>query len=116
MPAAEIISYCGFLENNSAYSTQHGVKGEEYKNVIVVYDDIEAAWSNYSFTKLLTPKTAGAPTEGQLQRGKKLAYVCFSRATENLRVVLFTPNPKDAEAELIARGLVVREQVRIMSL
>jgi len=116
MPSAEIGLYCAFLSKNTAYSTQHGVKGEEYSNVLVVYDDIEAAWSQYSFTKLLTPVTAGDPTEGQFERGRKLAYVCFSRSTEHLRVLLFTPSPKDAAQELISRGLVKAEQIRIQNI
>jgi hypothetical protein len=34
-----------------------------------------------SFTRMLVPQAAGRdPSEGQLRRSKKLAYVCFSRA------------------------------------
>ncbi|MFA6295731.1 MAG: hypothetical protein WC666_04970 [Candidatus Paceibacterota bacterium] len=36
------------------------------------------------------------PTEGQRERGRKLAYVCFSRAESDLRITLFTPNPTQA--------------------
>lgn len=103
-------------KKNTAFSTQHGVKGEEYGNVIVVFDDWKAACSNYSFVKLLTPSTSGEPTEGQRERGRKLAYVCFSRAVENLRVVLFTPQPDDARAELIARRLVQESQISVIRL
>jgi DNA helicase-2/ATP-dependent DNA helicase PcrA len=113
MSPTEVGLYSAFIQDNTAYSTQHGVKGEEYKDVLVVYDDIEAAWTHYNFTKILTPATAGNPTEGQLDRGRKLAYVCFSRSTENLRVMLFTPNPKAAAQELINRGLIKEDQVRI---
>lgn len=49
------------------------MKGEEFSDVLIVYDDIEAGWSHYNFTKLLTPGTAGTPTEGQRERGQKLA-------------------------------------------
>jgi DNA helicase-2/ATP-dependent DNA helicase PcrA len=114
MKADEIPSYCNFILENTPFSTQHGVKGEEYPNVLVVFDDVEAAWNNYSFTKLLTPRTAGAPTDGQRDRCRKLAYVCFSRAMEQLRVLLFTPNPDAARQELIDGGLLQAEQIQVV--
>ncbi|MGU3843861.1 hypothetical protein ACVZHT_19910, partial [Vibrio diabolicus] len=90
MATEELEKYCDFIRDNTNYSTQHGVKGEEYPDVLVVMDDIEAAWNNYNFCKLLAPETFGAPTQGQQQRGEKLAYVSFSRAEDNLRILLYT--------------------------
>jgi DNA helicase-2/ATP-dependent DNA helicase PcrA len=113
MPTGELHAYCDFMLENTAYSTQHGVKGEEYSNVMVVFDDVEAAWSHYSFTKILTPQTAGEPTDGQRDRGRKLAYVCFSRARENLRILLFTSEPEAARQELIQRLHLRSEQITI---
>lgn len=113
MGTNELQAYCDFIQENTAYSTQHGVKGEQYPNVLVVFDDIEAAWNHYSFTKLLTPNTSGEPTEGQLERSRKLAYVCFSRAEVNLRILLFTPDPESAKKELIERKILSEEYVNI---
>lgn len=113
MSTPELQAYCNFMESNTVYSTQHGVKGEEYPNVVVVFDDIEAAWSNYSFSKLLTPGIAGVPTAGQFTRGRNLAYVCFSRAIEHLRIVLFTPDPGRAKRELIEKLQLAPEQVAL---
>ncbi|MRS05196.1 ATP-dependent helicase, partial [bacterium] len=113
MQSNEIEPYAAFINDNTPYSTQHGVKGEEYKNVVVVYDDIEAAWNLYSFTKMLVPEIAGNPTEGQLDRSTRLAYVSFSRAIENLRILLFTPNPQDTKKILIEKSLFQEGQVII---
>jgi DNA helicase II / ATP-dependent DNA helicase PcrA len=113
MQTGELRAYCDFILENTVYSTQHGVKGEEYPNVMVVFDDVEAAWNQYSFTKLLTPTTAGQPTEGQRERGRKLTYVCFSRARENLRILLFTPEPEAARKELIEKLHLRSEQIAI---
>ena len=107
--------YAAFINDNTPYSTQHGVKGEEYKNVVVVYDDIEAAWNLYSFTKMLVPELSGNPTEGQLDRSTRLAYVSFSRAVENLRILLFTPDPKGTKSILIEKSLFQEDQVVIES-
>jgi DNA helicase-2/ATP-dependent DNA helicase PcrA len=113
MPPGPVAHYAEYIANNTAYSTQHGVKGEEYEKVMVVYDDVEAAWNNYSFNKVLTPLTAGEPTDRQLSITQKLAYVSFSRAKEDLRVLMFTANPEDARTELINSKLLMPDQIRI---
>lgn len=113
MDTTEIPPYTSFISNNTAYSTQHGVKGEEYPKVLVVYDDIEANWHNYSFCKILTPDTAGEPTDGQRARSRKLAYVSFSRALEDIRVLFFTSSPEAARLELIAKKLLEPDQIEI---
>ena len=113
MPSKEIEAYFGFVNENTPLSTQHGVKGEEYNRVVVVFDDFEANWHNYSFTKTLTPNTSGSPTDGQYDRSQKLAYVCFSRAEEHLRILLFTPDPVAAKQELIAKSLLSNDQIAI---
>ncbi|MHC9083780.1 UvrD-helicase domain-containing protein [Luteimonas sp. RIT-PG2_3] len=116
MDTGEIPAYASFIGNHTTYSTQHGVKGEEYSKVLVVYDDIEAAWNNYNFSKLLTPGVAGgAGTDRQETRGRKLAYVSFSRALQDLRVLLFTTNPEAARDEIIANGLLAAEQIEIVA-
>lgn len=115
MTARPVACYADYLHNNTAYSTQHGVKGEEYGKAMVVYDDIEAAWSQYSFSKTLTPLTAGEPTDRQRSVTQKLAYVSFSRAKEDLRVLLFAAGPEGARAELIDSKLLAPDQIRIMT-
>ena len=115
MGTAELEKYSDFIQENTAYSTQHGVKGEQYSDVLVMFDDREAAWNNYSFSKLLTPKTSGVPTEGQSLRSKRLAYVCFSRAVENLRILLYTDNPNSAKEELLQQNLFDESDIEIIS-
>ncbi len=107
----ELEKYIDFLDENSPFSTQHGAKGEEYENVLVMIDDIEAAWNAYSFSKVLTPGVAGEPTERQKELTEKLAYVCFSRAEVNLRILLFSSDAKSAGKELINRKLFQEDQV-----
>lgn len=110
----ELDAYVRFINDETPFSTQHGVKGEEYNKVLVFYDDTEANWSQYSFSRLLTPQAAGKePTEGQKVRSQKLAYVCFSRAEVDLRIVLFTPDPEKSKAELVSQGFFLSDQVSI---
>ena len=116
MSTEELSPYFDFISENTPFSTQHGVKGEECPNVVVVFDDVEARWNHYNFNKLLTPETIGEPTEGQLERGRKLAYVCFSRAELNLRILLFTPSPTEARTELLSKGHFKDGQIKVVSL
>ncbi len=115
MGTTKIAKYVDFVNDNTPFSTQHGVKGEEYSDVVVVFDDTEAAWNTYSFTKTLIPETSGDGTEGQVKHSRKLAYVCFSRAEVNLRIILFTSNPESAKAELIGAGLFADDQILIQN-
>ena len=110
---SELSSYAEFVTDNTPFSTQHGVKGEEYDDVLVLFDDVEAAWSMYSFAKLFAPGVAGEGTSGQIERSLRLAYVCFTRAQKTLRIVLFCPSPGEAKTELVAKGWLYESQIRI---
>ena len=115
MKPEPVARYAGYIANNTAYSTQHGVKGEQYEKVMVVYDDVEAAWNQYSFNKVLTPLTAGEPTERQRSLTQKLAYVSFSRAKEDLRVLMFTTDPVAARLELVNSKLLRPDQISVVT-
>lgn len=79
----EVSNYRAVLQNSLPYSTKHGVKGDEFQNVLVVLDDAGANWNQYSFGKLL----AGTDTsEGRIKRTLNLFYVCCSRAKDKLIV------------------------------
>ncbi len=111
----ELPAYCEFVTDNTPFSTQHGVKGEEYEDVIVLFDDVEAGWHNYSFSKLFVPGIAGEAKQTQIDRSLRLAYVCFTRAQKQLRIILFCPAPNEAKAELIAKGWFDESQIHIFA-
>ena len=88
IPYAEVTRYRAVFEENLPYSTKHGVKGDEFDNVIVILDDAGANWNQYAFGKLLS----GADTsESRFKRTRNLFYVCCSRARVNLAVVNLAP-------------------------
>lgn len=88
IPYAEVTKYRAVFEDHLPYSTKHGVKGDEFDNVIVILDDPGANWNQYSFGKLLS----GVDTsESRLKRTQNLFYVCCSRARVNLAVVNLAP-------------------------
>ena len=113
MSTREIECFSEFINENTEFSTQHGVKGEQYDSVLVVFDDVGSAWNNYNFSKMLTPATAGSPTDRQLRLSKNLAYVCFSRAEVDLRIVLFSADVEGARRELLNRRIFTDAQIEI---
>ncbi|MEP1208415.1 MAG: UvrD-helicase domain-containing protein [Rhizobiaceae bacterium] len=115
MSTSEMTNYVQFATDNTPLSTQHGVKGEEYNDVLVVFDDVEAAWNQYSFRKTLTPGTAGEASEGQREKTEKLAYVCFSRAEDNLRILFFSQDAEASKRELVAVQFLSTDQINILN-
>lgn len=110
----ELVRYRHFLLGQTPFDTQHGVKGDEFERVVVIFDDTEANWSSYSFSKLLTPSTVGKEAgDSQRRRSLNLVYVCFSRAILDLKIVLFTQNPANAKQELADKGLFSEDQIVI---
>jgi DNA helicase-2/ATP-dependent DNA helicase PcrA len=65
------------------FSTKHGTKGEEYRNVLIVIDDTH--WKqNYNFQNFISDTEAD---EKRKLRTKNLFYVACSRAKENLVIL-----------------------------
>lgn len=83
VPYQQVINFEKFFNDKTPFSTQHGVKGEEYENVLVVLDD--RLWNNYRFEAVL----AGDISRSQYERTLNLFYVSCSRAMQNV-VVLAT--------------------------
>lgn len=80
---SEIISVFKHIQEQTSYSTKHGTKGEEYRNVLVVIDD--TSWvSMYNFEKFFDNTD---DKEHRKLRTKNLFYVSCSRAKENLVVL-----------------------------
>ncbi|MER5959449.1 UvrD-helicase domain-containing protein [Streptomyces sp. NPDC001893] len=90
----EVISVTRFIDELTPFSTQHGVKGDEFENVLVAVDD--RAWTNYSIGKML----AGTDKADRTERSRNLFYVCCSRAQRGLAVVFINDVPKGAEPTL----------------
>ncbi len=66
-----------YLEWYTPFSTQHKIKGEEFKNVLVVLDN--GRWRDYNFEYLFNPSHPRC-NDNVLKRTRKLFYVCCTRA------------------------------------
>jgi DNA helicase-2/ATP-dependent DNA helicase PcrA len=109
----EVHAYLDYLEADSPYSTQQGIKGAEFPDVLVVLDDEESNYSLFSYDKLLKLKplsktdreNSAAGTDTVLARTWRLLYVCASRARRALAIVLYASDIDVAVAALRASGL-----------
>lgn len=117
--ATQCWGYRTYIDDESPYATQHGIKGAEFERVLVVLDDEEADYSLFSYGKYfgITPLSdkdqehEAAGTDSVLDRTRRLFYVCCSRAVKDLAVILFVPSVPDALATVITRGLFDPENV-----
>lgn len=94
---SQIVAYCKYYNDFSPYSTQHGIKGAEFNNVLVVMDN--GRWNQYNFQHYFE-KTKGK--ESIIERTEKIFYVCCFLTKENLIVYYPKPTPETvASAKLL---------------
>jgi DNA helicase-2/ATP-dependent DNA helicase PcrA len=88
LPFSQLSAYYEYYNDLSPYSTQHGIKGAEFDNVLIILDN--GKWNKYNF-QYYFEKTPDK--ESIIDRTKKLFYVCCSRAKNNLVVYAYRPSP-----------------------
>ena len=86
---SQFVEAIKFHKPDAFSSTNHGVKGEEYDNVIFV---VSKGWYHYDFDKYI-PMNEVEKRENlsAYKRNRNLFYVCCSRAKKNF--VLFITYP-----------------------
>lgn len=107
-PARQFWSYRTYIEEKSPFSTQQGIKGAEFERVLTIVDEEEGSHFQFSYDKYfgLKPLSDGdrknirEGKETQVDRTRRLFYVCCTRALQDLVVVLFTADPVTAEREI----------------
>lgn len=81
IPYEQVVRLNKYIEESTPFSTKHGVKGAEFKNVLVVIDD--TSWNQYNFNHVF----CGASNKTQYLRSLNLLYVCCSRSIDKLAVL-----------------------------
>lgn len=84
----EAIAARKFIEEQTPFATNHGVKGAEFDNVLVV---IGRGWNQYNFNQMLEWANNGIPNDKEeaFERNRNLFYVACSRPKKKL-AILFT--------------------------
>jgi len=95
VPYKQVVVVAAFINGETPFSTKHGVKGAQFKNVLVV---VGRGWGQYDFNQMLEYATSGIPSDAKklaaYERARNLFYVCCSRSKRHL-AVLFTQRLSD---------------------
>ncbi|MFD3418874.1 UvrD-helicase domain-containing protein [Streptomyces decoyicus] len=89
----EVVRLTQYRNELTPFSTQHGVKGDQFENVVVMIDD--SAWNQFNVDRMLT---GDDHLTERVSRSRNLFYVCCSRAIRRLAVVFVTPLSPGSEA------------------
>ena len=116
----ELWAYRRYFTEESPFATHHGVKGAQFERVLVVIDDEEAGFRQYSYGKYLgyvplsdkDEANLAAGEESVLDRTRRLFYVCCSRAMKDLAVVVFVPEVAAARNAIVAQNLFPEATIR----
>ncbi|MCL1798335.1 MAG: ATP-dependent helicase [Eggerthellaceae bacterium] len=96
LPLSQLRAYFDYYNELSAYSTQHGIKGAEFDNVLVIMEN--GGWNKYNF-KYYFENTPDKETI--IARTERIFYVCCSRARENL--IIYYPSPTSQTISQVKR-------------
>jgi len=120
-PASQFWGYYNYVNDDSPFSTQQGIKGAEFERVLVVLDDDEGTHVQFSYDKYLGIKALSERDEANRREGKETAvertrrlfYVCCTRAMKDLIVVLFTGDIASAQRQIRSLGLFPEESIHL---
>lgn len=86
----QFLAAINYFHPETDFSTEHGVKGEEYDNVIFV---ISKGWNQYQFETYTPMIKNGYPSDKEAAyiRNRNLFYVCCSRPKKRLYIFVSVP-------------------------
>lgn len=107
---SQFLAAIDFLYPEAVFSTEHGVKGEEYDNVVFV---IGKGWNQYQF-EAYAPMITGLSSiprgkESSFERNRNLFYVCCSRPKK--RLYFFVSIPMDHMFKTFFNSLVGEDNI-----
>lgn len=117
---SEITGYRHYLEDLSPFATQQGVKGAEFERVLVLIDDEEGQGQRqFSYEKYfgMAPlsdtdhENIAGGNDNVVDRTRRLFYVCCSRATRDLAVVMFVQDVDAARSKIEEADLFAPEDI-----
>ena len=107
---AQFLAAINFLYPEAEFSTEHGVKGEEYDNVIFV---VGKGWNQYQFETYVPMIDGSVPIpfgkEASFERNRNLFYVCCSRPKK--RLVIFITIPFEHQFKECLTKLVGKDNI-----
>jgi len=122
--AEELWGYQNYIEDQSPFATQQGIKGAEFDRVLVVVDDEENTAISFSYGKYfglipLSDRDKANAREGKetvVDRTRRLFYVCCSRAVKDLAVVIFTADVAETHAAIENKGYFNSNEIHLLDI
>jgi len=116
----ELLAYRRYIDEESPFATHHGVKGAQFERVLVVIDDEEAGFGQYSYGKYFKYVPLSENDEAKLanneetvvDRTRRLFYVCCSRSMKDLAVVIFAPDVDACRTAILEQTLFAQDSIR----
>lgn len=95
----EVIALTKYINDQTPFATNHGVKGAQFDNVISVFG---RGWNQYNWNQMLEWFVTGVPDgkDDAFERSRNLFYVACSRAKHNLFLV-FTQELSSVSLQLL---------------
>jgi DNA helicase-2/ATP-dependent DNA helicase PcrA len=120
-PFSQVEAYARYIAGLSGFDTHQGVKGLEYKRVMVIIDDGAARGFMFSYEEVFG--TASVPETWQRRvaneeettadRTRRLLYVTCSRAEDSLALVAYTQNPGLLRDSVVRDGLFEISEIEL---
>lgn len=118
-PAKQFRGFRRYVQQQSPFSTQQGIKGAEFNRVLVILDDDEGTHVQFSYDKYFGVKGPSQRDldniregrETTIDRTRRLFYVCCTRALKDLVVVYFSTEPTVAEESVRASGIFPHHEI-----
>lgn len=111
----EFKEYVNYISEKSSFGTHQGIKGLEFKRVMVILDDGESRGNFFSYEKLLGAKDLVNADDTSIDRTRRLFYVTCSRAEESLAIVAYTKDPNKVKESVLRQGWFTEEEIIISS-
>ncbi|MFT5359915.1 MAG: DNA helicase-2/ATP-dependent DNA helicase PcrA [Candidatus Paceibacteria bacterium] len=120
--ASQLSGYQTYVEKQSPFATQQGIKGAEFERVLVIIDEEENTAKSFSYGKYfgtaqLSETDIKNKEEGKdtaVDRTRRLFYVCCSRAVKDLAVVIFTDDVESLRTALETRGFFDTDDIHLL--
>jgi len=118
-PVRQMWGYDQYIKAESPFATQQGVKGAQFKRVLVILDDEESSYNIFSYEKYwgIAPLSKtdsdniAAGKDTVISRTRRLFYVSCSRAVRDLAVIFFVSNMAAARTAVASMAIFREEDV-----
>lgn len=122
IPAGQLWGYQTYIKDQSPFSTHQGIKGAEFERVLVILDDEESVFRQFSYGKywgIEPPSTTdqghiAAGEDSVIDRTRRLFYVCCSRAMKHLAVLFYVNDTARARAIVEAKEIFPAEDIHVL--